>query len=335
MNFPKISVIVPVYNAERYLQQCISSIIAQTFTNFELLLIDDGSSDESGNICEKYAANDSRIRVFHVKNGGASLARNLGLDVAVGEFVTFIDADDWVTSSYLQELIKDVDEQNVFILHPPVRVFENNNTKAEIEELNCSTIEDKRFFIECGFLLFSEPHSKLFSLSVIKRYDIRFPEGVVVGEDGIFIARYLFYVMNIKTRNTPIYYYRDSETSVQKKIYDSASEWKAYQLWKLELEKLCYQVRINFASESIWYILSFLLNRYMNSVAYDNKKSVLEKYACLREIPLDDKRNYGKGMTGRFSRILKFAVNNDLNSLLLILFMFRNVVYGSITKRLF
>lgn len=103
---PKISVIVPVYNVEKYLHRCIDSILAQTFTDFELLLIDDGSTDGSGAICDEYATKDNRVRVFHKENGGVSSARNLGLDNMRGGYLTFVDSDDWVDSTYLGELIE-------------------------------------------------------------------------------------------------------------------------------------------------------------------------------------------------------------------------------------
>ena len=98
---PKVSIIVPVYKAEKYLNRCIDSIIAQTFTDWELLLIDDGSPDRSGDICDEYAKKDTRIRVFHKKNGGVSSARNLGLDYVQGEYVTFVDSDDWLLEKTL------------------------------------------------------------------------------------------------------------------------------------------------------------------------------------------------------------------------------------------
>ena len=96
MNNPKVSVIVPVYNVEKLLQRCIDSILAQTFTDFELLLIDDGSKDKSGEICDEYAANDDRIIVIHKDNGGVAEARNAGLRAARGELIGFVDADDWL-----------------------------------------------------------------------------------------------------------------------------------------------------------------------------------------------------------------------------------------------
>lgn len=105
MNNPKISVIVPVYNVEKYLRRCIDSILAQTFTDFELLLIDDGSKDNSRDLCDGYAMKDERVRVFHKKNGGVSSARNLGLDNAKGEWVSFVDADDYLDNCYYSNFL--------------------------------------------------------------------------------------------------------------------------------------------------------------------------------------------------------------------------------------
>ena len=98
---PKVSVIVPVYKAEKYLHRCVDSILSQTFTDWELLLIDDGSPDRSGEICDEYAKKDTRIRVFHKENGGVSSARNMGLDIAKGKWIVFVDSDDWCEPDYL------------------------------------------------------------------------------------------------------------------------------------------------------------------------------------------------------------------------------------------
>ena len=98
---PKITVIIPVYNAESTLRRCLDSILAQTFTDFECLLINDGSKDRSGEICEEYANKDSRVRVFHKENGGVSSARNVGLDNARGEWITFCDSDDTVMPEWI------------------------------------------------------------------------------------------------------------------------------------------------------------------------------------------------------------------------------------------
>ena len=102
---PKISVIVPVYNAEKWLHCCIDSVLAQTYTDFELLLVDDGSTDRSGKICDEYESIDSRVKVFHKKNGGVSSARNFGIINCIGDSLTFIDSDDWVTNEYLENIV--------------------------------------------------------------------------------------------------------------------------------------------------------------------------------------------------------------------------------------
>lgn len=117
MNQPKISVIVPVYNAEKWLRRCVDSILAQTYTDFELLLVDDGSTDGSGAICDEYATLDARIRPFHKPNGGVSSARNLGLDNARGEWICFVDSDNWMAKNSLESLLT-VDSVAEFRLSP-------------------------------------------------------------------------------------------------------------------------------------------------------------------------------------------------------------------------
>ena len=101
---PKISVILPVYNVEKYLRQCLDSVINQTYKNLEIILVNDGSTDNSGKICEEYALNDERIKVIHKENGGISSARNAAIDIAKGQYITFIDSDDDVELDYIDYL---------------------------------------------------------------------------------------------------------------------------------------------------------------------------------------------------------------------------------------
>ena len=114
--FPLISIIVPVYKAEKYLHKCVDSLLEQTFTDFEILLVDDGSPDKSGEICDEYAEKDSRIRVFHKENGGVSSARNLALDNAKGEFVMFLDSDDWLDNVCLDVCINTINDNVLDVL---------------------------------------------------------------------------------------------------------------------------------------------------------------------------------------------------------------------------
>lgn len=102
------SIIVPVYNVEQYLENCINSVLNQSFRNFQLILVDDGSKDSSGEICDRFAQKDSRVKVIHKPNAGVSAARNTGIDIATGQFICFIDSDDWIESEYLQKIVDEI-----------------------------------------------------------------------------------------------------------------------------------------------------------------------------------------------------------------------------------
>ena len=190
---PKISVIVPVYNTEKYLHRCVDSILAQTFTDFELLLIDDGSTDSSGAICDEYAQKDSRVRVFHKENGGASSARNLGLDNAKGEWITFCDSDDFVYSYWLSNFDVDKNGRTYDIICQGIEC-----SKKFVETHNSNKyLFDFAGPIQEGLLLLYE-HSivgytviKLFKREKIKKYNLRFNLKYNFIEDEEFVLRYL------------------------------------------------------------------------------------------------------------------------------------------------
>ena len=143
MNNPKISVIVPVYNAEKYLHRCIDSILNQTFPDFELLLIDDGSKDQSGEICDEYAKKDSRVKVFHKENGGVSSARNVGIDNAVGEYICFCDSDDWVEKTWLLSFFERMCDNDMLITS--FNIYEN---EKKVEFKSFVSLSDKRLIIK-------------------------------------------------------------------------------------------------------------------------------------------------------------------------------------------
>lgn len=235
MNTPKISVIVPVYNVEKYLPKCIDSILQQTFTDFELLLIDDGSPDNSGKICDEYAAKDSRIRVFHKENGGASSARNLGLDYAKGEWIAFSDSDDYVSPAYLEDMAK-------YIISKSSLVISEYNMKGKnaLQLTTCylTGIEAIQYYFEKKVSKLSGPVSKLYNRSILKKNNIRFPIGIHMGEDAIFILRYLNVVNGISFVGKCNYTANFVEGSLSSKYYDFQTEWKCYILWKQELLKL-------------------------------------------------------------------------------------------------
>lgn len=204
-----ISVIVPIYKAEKYLRRCIDSILAQTYTDFELLLIDDGSPDRSGEICDEYAKQDSRVRVFHKPNGGVSSARNLGLDNAKGEWITFVDADDWVELNYLDNLLLSDNADMVIggvcccssgrLLEFDDKIYSGN---ALLNFINRNK----------GYKA-NPPWGNLLRSSLIKDKNIRFDEVIRFGEDAVFNLQYLCHCKLVCTTSNCDYNYWDYDIS--------------------------------------------------------------------------------------------------------------------------
>lgn len=177
-NSPKISVIVPIYKAEKYLNRCIDSLLAQTFYDFELLLIDDGSPDNSGAICDAYAEQDSRVRVFHKENGGVSSARQYGLDNALGEYIIHADPDDWVEKGMLKALYDEAIETKADMII--CDYYENNDYISQ----SISNLDYRVLFRD---YLLGKYHgacwNKLVRSQIFRQYSIRFPEDIIRWED--------------------------------------------------------------------------------------------------------------------------------------------------------
>lgn len=207
MPSPKVSIIVPVYNVEKYLPECIDSILAQTFTDFELLLIDDGSPDNSGKICDEYAARDSRIRVFHKVNGGVSSARNMGLDNAKGEWITFVDSDDRIVNNCLETCFDTLNKSNVDLLQ-----FKHSQTieYAENNEIYNSPVENKKY------IKYYHPvciGGAIFKALIIRDRDIRFRDNLKLGEDQLFIYDFIMNASTMMYLDKELYFYRPNESS--------------------------------------------------------------------------------------------------------------------------
>ena len=192
---PTISVIIPVYNTEQYLRRCIDSVLAQTYQDFELLLIDDGSKDSSGAICDEYAAQDARVSVFHKENGGVSSARNVGLDNAQGEWITFVDSDDYIEENFLKSFEGNLDADLVV---GNSTWLDNGGT--EINSYNISLIGMSREELISRYLysgMFNMSWGKFYKASLIRRYGIRFNEIMRFAEDLCFVYQFLFYSKKI------------------------------------------------------------------------------------------------------------------------------------------
>ena len=207
-----ISIIIPVYNVEKYLEECVESVVKQTYKNLEIILVDDGSTDNSGKICDNYAVKDKRIKVIHKENGGQSDARNAGLDICTGDFIGFIDSDDYVEADMFETLIKNIYENDADIVSCRwFTEYVNNKIKDGIGQryiLNNDDIIIRGFgenLLSCGVW------DKLFKKDVFE--SMRFPKGKIF-EDTYINIKIFLNVSKVVIIPDALYHYRQRKSSV-------------------------------------------------------------------------------------------------------------------------
>lgn len=210
---PAFSIIVPVYNAELYLQQCLNSIVEQTYSDFEVILIDDGSTDNSARICKDMAERDSRFIYQRKGNGGVSSARNVGLTLAKGDWISFVDADDYVMPDYLQTFANTSPKADItFFGELSINIKGEDSTKVP-KPIFCSSrkdVEQAIYELRCGELgdVFGWTWDKFFRRDIIANNSIRFLETVSFREDEIFTLEYCRYVSSLRIIDKVLYTYR-------------------------------------------------------------------------------------------------------------------------------
>lgn len=218
-----ISIIVPVYNVEKYVERCIRSILAQTFEDFELILVDDGSTDRSGEICDTYGQQDTRIYVLHQKNRGLSGARNAGLEIASGEYLTYIDSDDWVGETYLEELYNNAVKHNasVSICCYAVEWENNSHSRKKIKEWNqtVQTLSGR----EAAKKIVAENDRKMITAwGKLYRKELKplliYPLGKT-HEDEFVTYRVLYESERVALSEKPLYFYLQREASIMSRGY--------------------------------------------------------------------------------------------------------------------
>lgn len=226
---PEISVIVPVYNAEKYINRCVDSVLAQTFVDFELILVDDGSFDKCCAICDDYAHKDGRVRVFHKKNGGAASARNFGLSKATGAYVAFIDADDYIGKEYFEKLAGQLNNKPSYTIIQCGMTLETKDNKSLFshKEMKCNHNEYIRMIIsrQIPIFLFQSTVSKLYNRSILVDNNLLFDESVAISEDCLFNTQLMPFVNSYCYVDCNAYYYNqhneDSLTHVKKRDFNS------------------------------------------------------------------------------------------------------------------
>lgn len=215
MSLPLISIIIPVYNVEKYLHRCLDSILAQTLKEYEVLLIDDGSNDSSALICDEYASRDRRFKVIHKENKGVSNARNIGIENSVGEYIVFIDSDDWVASDYLKVLYTTMQENSCDLAYCAFkRVNELYPSTGNDENiLNFTKKVVYSIYDECFW--FGSNRGVLWTAIYYREKigELRFNEAISIGEDKLFLLEYAKKCKNIIYVPRKLYCYFQRENS--------------------------------------------------------------------------------------------------------------------------
>lgn len=215
---PMVSIIVPVYNAEKYLRRCVDSIVRQEYKDFELFLVNDGSTDSSGAICDEYAASDSRIHVIHKENTGVSDTRNLALDQAQGTYLQFLDSDDWITPDATRLLVRAATEHNCdMVIADFYRVVgERVSHKGDIEEDGVLTREEfsEHMMENPADFYYGVLWNKLYRRDIVEKYKLRMDSSINWCEDFLFNLEYIIHAQVFYALQAPIYYYVKTKGSL-------------------------------------------------------------------------------------------------------------------------
>ena len=261
----KISVIVPVYNAEKYLEEAVNSVLHQDYNNFEIILIDDGSTDNSPTICDRLASNHSCIQVLHQPNAGVSVARNAGIDHVTGEYTLFLDADDCLSAKALNILLSSI-EENELVVGRWRDVDEKGRLLSESCELTNDTVTADKvkwaLFDESQFGYLGLLPGKLFVSKIIKKHTIYFMPGIAYNEDRLFILSYLNQCKMVRLLNEIIYDYRQHNNSAMgalsatfkpKMLTELDAFVKAMEIVKAESDLYFLINRLLFEKALYWY----------------------------------------------------------------------------------
>jgi len=349
-SFPKISVIVPVYNVENYLSSCLRSLTNQTYTNYEVILVNDGSDDNSLETCEYFSNNYNNFKFYTQSNKGVSAARNFGIKNAKGDWLTFVDADDLVNTNYLKILADGISNPKVDFVVGGITIdyisegYSIVNYPSKHNYSSSKTIQEKLYNIEKNGLL-NPPVSKLYKIDIIRDKNIEFNEQLRNGEDLVFNCQYFEHINDVMLLNNAPYFYikRDIISSVNR--YDKQLNKMVYicniERYKLyeKLDMFSKNKYFNLYKEKyVDYILSLIPNMYRK----DSNLNSLDKFKQFKNILNDSyfnhyKRSYNKD---NFSFKIFFFLSKTENPYLLnftygILFFIRNhfsKIYKKIRK---
>lgn len=283
-----VSIVVPVYNAEKYIVNCVNALQRQIYTNLEIILVDDGSKDESAHICDMLEASDARIRVIHKQNGGVSTARNSGIEAATGYYLMFADSDDIVDSHWVSRMVELSEQWNVNLVISSYRMVKNYSEakqpidhKKAFEPVWAMTKEE--FYDVLGYMMtFREtmfaPWNKLFLTEIVKKNDIKFPEDMCYGEDFLFNLQYLEYCNGVIETREQLYNYivqnpESLEAQYKPDLYENQTRlYRAAKEFMIE-----HQVYKGFnVSNLAYYYVNRVIASVKNQHSEKNEKTELE-----------------------------------------------------------
>lgn len=234
-----VSIIVPVYNAEKYLSRSIEGLLNQTYDEIEIILVDDGSTDNSLEICRKYCAEYCNIRIFEKENGGVSSARNMGIDMALGKYICFVDADDCIEKEYVENLIEEIWSGVDIAICGHDKVFPNrvvNKIPKYSKRWNAKQLK-YRLFMDTNFMIVCD---KMYRLDILKQHQIRFKQNLKMSEDALFEMEYAIYCSTAGYVSQPLYHYMQNNESVTHTVSMKKLKTERIKFWDyyLELEKI-------------------------------------------------------------------------------------------------
>lgn len=296
---PIISVIVPVYNVEQYLSQCIDSLLTQTLEDIEIILVDDGSTDACPQICDAYALRDTRIKVIHKVNGGLSDARNWGIERAQGEYIAFLDSDDWVKPDFYEYLYNLIQRKNADIAQCDYIKVYDNTTKIDFDE---AIKESTHTGVEALYLLCGEEYIKTVvvwnKLYKRKLFDkIRFPKGKI-HEDEFVTYKVLHKASKFVNSNIPMVYYRQRPDSIMAQKF-SEKRLHVLEAWKERRDYFKQHNLIELAHRTECELCVTMKAAYV----YIQKSDLQNKKEILKQLKKEIKEDYIKYICNPFITI--------------------------------
>ena len=291
----KISIIIPVYNAERFLRRCLNSVLNQSYSNWECIIVDDGSKDSSPAICDEYVKTDSRFKVIHKENGGVSRARNTGLSLVVGEWVTFVDSDDEVKESYVQHFVEAL-KKNVYIYISGINIIHMHKSDKPIIYPKNGVCGITDIFTKNELCRHGYACAKCYNLKELRTWGVTFNQQIKFSEDLLFILECLKYTDKICYIPTADYQYYIRGNSASNKIYPLNTEIACYTEIKKTILKISSIYHINLWNmKNIGEIMSMLFARIRNAMyhlPHISSQRRITIYNSLSNIEIDNIYHY-------------------------------------------